>query len=107
VVAKAYQGFVRDCCKWDSVCGDLSAEMQSGPEVIGDAQRLISLCRKMRGKIVKVLSNRTGLHHVRLIEKLKTRVRHNPSLVAKMATSEDYANRQSTLKAGDGRVSLG
>jgi hypothetical protein len=34
-------------------------------------------------QIVKVLSNRTGLHHVRLVEELNTGVRHNPPLVAK------------------------
>jgi len=37
----------------------------------------------MRSKIAKVLSNRTGLHHVRLVEELNTGVRHNPPLVAK------------------------
>jgi hypothetical protein len=42
--------------------------MQAGPEVIGDVQRLISLSPEMRSKIAKVFSNRTGLHHVRLIE---------------------------------------
>jgi len=37
----------------------------------------------MRSKIAKVIGNHTGLHHVRLIEKLNTGVCHNPPLVAK------------------------
>src|SRR5438874_1583784 len=67
----------------DAISVDPAAERQSGPEVIGDAQRLISLCRKMRSKIAKVLSNRTGLHHVRFVEELNTVIRHNPPLVTK------------------------
>ena len=48
--------------------------MQSGPEVIEDAQRLISLCRKMPSEVAYVFSNRTRLHHMRLIEELKAGV---------------------------------
>jgi hypothetical protein len=66
--------------------------MQRGPDVIGDAQRLISLCRKMRGKVAKILSNRTGLHHVRRVKELNTGVRHNPPLIAKDGNLGDYAN---------------
>jgi hypothetical protein len=86
MVTKIYEGFVRDCREWDSVGADPSAEMDGGPEVIRDAQRLISLCRKMCSKIAQVISNRTRLHHVRLLEELNTGIRHNPPLVAEMAT---------------------